>query len=458
MNRTDSSAALVLMVIHGTDGDVLPFVRIGRALRARGHDVTLLSHEYYRSVVAAAGIGFVPIDTISEYEYHLADAADQADATEIGAFREHYHRTGLLTQLRFECQELLRRHRPGRTVLVGAPLSAHSALIAAEATGAPLVCLAQTPFQLAALPRVAWLYGEVLADRIDDARAEVGLGPVTDWSAWMRSADRYVGLWPPWFDQAGPSAPAGTELTGFVLADADADTGADTGSYSGRPDVLPPDIAELLAGPVAPLLVTGGTGRLLHRDFYRVAVEAIRIVDRPGLLVVRHRDLVPEPLPSGVCWFPRLPFRTVAPRVAAMVHHGGIGTLGRALVSGVPQVILASGLDRPDNAQRAARCPATGWLPEERWTPDEVARMIRTVLAARASTAPSARPSPGGVERVADVVESALWRAEGPLPRQNATRRSPSSPPGDGELGDAAVDPVMSPGQLVDRDRRGQGR
>ncbi|GAB3137452.1 glycosyltransferase [Micromonospora sonneratiae] len=387
--------ALVLMVIHGTDGDVLPFVRVGRALRARGHDVTVLSHEYYRPVVDAAGIGFVPIDTISEYEYYLADAGDQADATEIGEFRHHFDRTGLFAQLRFECRELLRRHRPGHTVLVGAPISGQSALIAAEATGAPLVCLAHSPFQFQALSRVGWLYGEVLADRIDAARAEVGLAGVRDWPGWMWSADRYVGLWPDWFDRAGTPAPAGVQLAGFVLAD--------DGQHEEH--AVPPEAAELLAGAVPPLLITGGTGRLLHREFYRTAVEAVRLLDRPALLAVRHRELVPDPLPPNVRWFPRLPFPAVAPRVAAVVHHGGIGTLARALTSNTGQVILASGLDRPDNAGRVARHGAANWLPEERWTPREVADAIRATLAA---PRPAHDAGPDGTEGAADAIEATL--------------------------------------------------
>lgn len=383
------------MVIHGTDGDVLPFVRVGRVLYSRGHDVTMLTHEYYRRAVLAAGMRFVPVDTIAEYEYHLADAAEQVDAAGIEEFRHHFDRTGLFTQLRFEVGELLRRHRPGRTVLVGAPLSAQSALIAADATGAPLVCLAHSPFQLMARPRVAWLYREVLADRIDTARAEVGLPPVTDWSDWMSSAQRYVGLWPQWFDQAGTPAPAGTGLAGFVLADAD------------QPAEVPPEVARLLADGPAPLLVTGGTGRLLHRDFYRSTVAAIASLGERALLAVRHRDLVPDPLPPGMHWFASLPFRAVAPHVTAVVHHGGIGTVGRALVSGTRQVILASGLDRPDNADRLAGCGAARWLPEGRWSADEVAAAIRAALSAPAP-ARSDLVDPDGAEQAADAVEDAL--------------------------------------------------
>lgn len=362
------------MVVHGTDGDVLPFVRVAGALRDRGHRVTVFSHQYYAPVVRRAGLDFVPVDTIAEYEHYLRDAAGQVGATRAEDFRDHFVRSGLLTQLRFECRELRDRYRPGETVLVGSAISGQSVLIAAEALGAPVVCLAHAPFQLMALAGVARAYRLALADKINSVRAEWALPPVRDWSAWMASADAYVGLWPDWFDRAGQPAPAGTELAGFVLADEDAE--AD----------LPARATALLTGETAPVLVTGGTGRLLQRRFYQSAVAAIESLGRSGLLVVRHRDLVPDPLPPNVHWFDRLPFRAVVPRVSTVVHHGGIGTLGRALASGTPQVILADGLDRPDNARRLARHGVARWLPPERWTAADIAGSLRQA----SSTVPGA--------------------------------------------------------------------
>ncbi|MFI6763761.1 glycosyltransferase [Micromonospora sp. NPDC050417] len=384
---------LVLMVVHGTDGDVLPFVAVGRRLLARGHDVTILTHAYYRDVVRAAGLRFVAVDTLAQYEAHLADAAVQQHSQDITDFREHFDRTGLADQLRFECAELVRRHRPGSTVLVGAPLTAQSVLIAGEATGAPVVCLAQSPFQLMKLPGVAWLYEQVLADRVDAVRAVHDLGPVRDWTAWMWSADAYVGLWPEWFDNAGDPAPPGTLLTGFVFGDDD------------QPVRLPAQVEALLRADTPPLLVTGGTGRLLQPDFYRSATRALARLRHPALLVVRHRDLVPDVLPPGTHWFPHLPFQALVSRVAAVVHHGGIGTVARALAARTPQVLLADGMDRPDNAARLAASGLGRALAHGRWTAAAVAAEVRAVL----EHPPAPPPGEGdGAVRAAEAVETVL--------------------------------------------------
>src|SRR5437867_13024961 len=47
-----------LLTPVGSSGDVHPFVGIGRAMRARGHDVTLLTAELFRRISERAGLHF----------------------------------------------------------------------------------------------------------------------------------------------------------------------------------------------------------------------------------------------------------------------------------------------------------------------------------------------------------------------------------------------------------------
>jgi len=52
-------------------------------------------------------------------------------------------------------------------------------------------------------------------------------------------------------------------------------------------------------------------------------------------------------LPVGYVDLPLL-----LPHCALFVHHGGIGTLARALEAGIPQIITPLRFDQPDNARR----------------------------------------------------------------------------------------------------------
>ena len=385
-----------LMVVHGSDGDLLPVLRIGLALRARDHDVTVLTHARYSNRVRQAGLAFVPVDMMNGASGGGRGNPDvlRRVAGELSESPQHFSAMSeFVPQLRFESRALVRRHRPGQTVLVsGCPLNM-SALTVAEAIGAPVACVAISPHYLLALPDQAPALRATLADDVAYARTDLGLPPVTDWTAWMLSADAYLGLWPQWFDRAGPASPVRARLTGFVLPDA------------GEGDEFPPAAAALLAGPTRPVLLTGGTSQMLHRDFYPVALAACRGLDHPVLLVAAERDLPDEPLPPNVHWFPRLPFATVVPQAAAVLHHGGLSVTARAAVAGVPQVVLGYGFDRADNGARLARAGAGAFLPAHEWTPDRIRRLLDDALSA-------ARPVPHPSGAVADPVAFAADELE----------------------------------------------
>lgn len=50
-----------------------------------------------------------------------------------------------------------------------------------------------------------------------------------------------------------------------------------------------------------------------------------------------------------------MPFASLLPRVAAVVHHGGIGTTADAFRAGTPQLIVPFAYDQFDNGLRAKR-------------------------------------------------------------------------------------------------------
>ncbi|MEV4224010.1 nucleotide disphospho-sugar-binding domain-containing protein [Nonomuraea sp. NPDC049725] len=386
----------VVLVTHGTHGDVLPFVGLGRVLRERGHRVELLTHAPFEAVARRAGLEFTAIDTERDYERYLADTPMLLGAG-MDRWRRFYDAIGLFDQIAYECEVLKARHVPGETVFVGRHTTAVSTLFAGEALGVPVAWVAVTPVQYMSERPAVHMYRETMADRLDTVRATLGLGPVGDWGAWFTSAGLHLGLWPDWFDRAGIAAPARARLTGAPYGD---DTFADP---------VPPEAERLLERGA--VIVTGGTGRMIHERFYPAAVAACAEAGVPALVVARHRDLVPDRLPEGVAWFPHLPFHRVMARARAVLHHGGIGTVVRAVAAGVPQVLLAHGFDRSDNGMRLARLGLGSWLPERRWTTGEIVPLLRAALADdgyAARVAPYEQSAQPGLRAAAQAVEELL--------------------------------------------------
>ena len=81
-------------------------------------------------------------------------------------------------------------------------------------------------------------------------------------------------------------------------------------------------------------------------------MQAAQRLGRRAVLLTPHREQVPASLPPDMLWLPYVPLRTLLPRAAALVHHGGIGTTAEALRAGVPQVIVPLAYDQFDNAAR----------------------------------------------------------------------------------------------------------
>lgn len=369
--------ATFLMITDGTNGDVLPFIRLGQGLARRGHEVVLHTHEVYAAATRAAGLGFVATETADAYARSQAEGRGlwlnvMGSVDQIAGF---YERHRLWDQLRREHDTMAAAiaDRPaGQVAVVARHGSKVSPLLVRESQGVPLALVGVTPLQYMAAPVAGRVLARAIGQPMDGLRARLGLPPLPDWEAWLNGADLRLGLWAGWFDAAGHPAPAGTALTGFLPHD-EAEHGP-----------VPPEVAAMVADEVPParrpVLITGGSGQLLHPDWYRVAALACARAGRAGILVCRHRDLLPDTLPAGVTWQPALPFASLMPRVGAVIHHGGVLTGARGIASGVPQLVLAHGYDRSDNAARLRRLGVAEWLPVARWDPAEVAALLTRVL------------------------------------------------------------------------------
>ena len=146
----------IIIVTHGTAGDILQLCGLASGLRERGHEVVMLTHGPYADRVRQAGAQFVALDTESEYARHVAETPQLLSVRSPASLAAFYEHTGLFDQLRFEVRTMLALHRPGQTVLVGRHGSALSVPIAAAVLGAPAVWVALYPSQLLTAPVAAY--------------------------------------------------------------------------------------------------------------------------------------------------------------------------------------------------------------------------------------------------------------------------------------------------------------
>ena len=206
---------------------------------------------------------------------------------------------------------------------------------------------------------------DVVTRVLGDLRAELGL-PVDPTGERLRGAPFFT-LTPRGMEDPaapGPAAVRFRELSPHTS--------------NGLPAWWPGDhrpLVYLSFGSVAPTMD-------LFPGLYRAAIDAL--ADLPvRVLVTVGRDRDPadlRPLPDNVHAERWVPQRQVMPHAAAMVCHGGFGTVRMGVSSGIPMVVLPLFADQPHNARRIEQLGAGIALERGLDGVSELAEAVEEVL------------------------------------------------------------------------------
>jgi rhamnosyltransferase subunit B len=367
-----SLALRVLISAVGSHGDTLPFVGLGRALRERGHDVCLYGNGLFTALVHDAGLHYVETSDAQLVRDALADRRAIQTRSGLSMIAQGVMPTVMPTLTAMARDVLL-----GETLLVGSSLAFAPRLLS-EVQRLPLAAVHLSPSMFRSdylAPRVSPLIHFerwprtikhatwALMDRcfldpafgvpLNEIRAGLGLPPIRRvFHEWIHQATVTVGMFPEWLAPRQPDWPAGLKLTGFPMYDGE------------QAATLSPELQAFIEAGPAPVVFTAGTANTTSESFYAESAQACRRLNLRGILVAGQRSQLPGNLPPDVVHVPYASFSQLLPRSAAVVHHGGIGTLSQAARAGIPQLIRPMAYDQFDNASRACRLGvATELLP-----------------------------------------------------------------------------------------------
>ena len=83
-----------------------------------------------------------------------------------------------------------------------------------------------------------------------------------------------------------------------------------------------------------------------------MVLQALARTGQRGVLYAGWGGLKKEQLPSNVFMTRSVPHTWLFPRMAAVVHHGGVGTTAAGLAAGVPSIVTPFFADQPFWGQR----------------------------------------------------------------------------------------------------------
>jgi UDP:flavonoid glycosyltransferase YjiC (YdhE family) len=174
----------------------------------------------------------------------------------------------------------------------------------------------------------------------------------------------------------------------------------------------PADLLRFLGAGEPPVYV--GFGSMTTHDpakTTRIVVEALRRAGQRGILLSGWGAMHGAELPDDVYCIESIPHDWLFPQMQAVVHHGGSGSTGAGLKSGVPSFAVPFFADQYFWGDRLARLGVGPKpVPQNRLTVERLAGAIKQAtsdprIKQRAAAVGKRARSEGGVERAVEAFE-----------------------------------------------------
>jgi rhamnosyltransferase subunit B len=200
--------------------------------------------------------------------------------------------------------------------------------------------------------------------------------------------------------------PEYVQITGFCFWDGSEDwqlpETLKTFLHAGKP------VVAVTAGTVAP------DERELFAPYYQTSIESILSCGARALLINAPENSVSPEQRGDVLHVSFAPFSQVFPACAAVIHHGGIGTIAQCLRAGVPALVVPGGMDQPFNAAQVVQRKAGLWIPRKRYTTRRAEQALKALLSTpiykrRACEIQAQIMQEDGVATVCTAVEQVLY-------------------------------------------------
>lgn len=369
-------------------GHAHPMLSVARALQQRGNDVVFASGDDHEQDAARDGVPFL--------------AFPIGGGSPVHALRPHEDARNFAVKFAPMVRDLAPDVCVVDLVTIGAAL-------ASEAAGVPYATLSIHPLHLPSrdLPpfgwghprrggifrlQEAWMRNGTMRDlarardALNGARRDCGLPP-TDRVEGHLSSDCILVATLPVLEIARGDWPSHAHVVGPCLWNPPGEDPAD-----------PPGDT--------PLVLIAASTAIEQGALVRVALDAVAACGARAILTT-GKSAPPAEVPPGVVVSAFADHDAVLARADAVVCNGGHGIVARALMHGVPLVVVPGGGDQRENGYRVERARAglRVMRPDTRALTEALARVLKEPAFADAARRIAAEPTDGPA-RAAELVEA----------------------------------------------------
>ena len=384
----------VLILTLGSRGDVQPFVALGAALRARGHDVALSTGRGFEAMIEAKGLTAAPLsDDVREQV--RSPEIQQALRSFSGKVRAWRAAKGWFRRQLDEMWGVAQEVRPDVIVyhyakaLAAQHIAEALSIVAMPVTLIPALAPTSAFPSLAVPVRSLGPVGNRLSHQaLNGLIAALLSGKVRAWR--HESLDLHAnyagglldGYAPPQHP-GGRKAPRFHAFSRYLVARPDdwAERDQVPGYWFCEPadGWEPPDsLARFLEAGPPPVYV--GFGSMPSENagkLTRIVVEALEAADMRGILASGWGGLDDSLRAKRIHFLESAPHDWLFPRCSAVVHHGGAGTTHEGLRWGRPSIVCPVFGDQPFWGRRVADIGAgPAPIPQKKLTPESLATAL----------------------------------------------------------------------------------
>ncbi|MEM6284034.1 MAG: glycosyltransferase [Chloroflexota bacterium] len=385
----------ILLLAHGSRGDVQPIMALGRGLQQAGYTVTVASGKNFKQRIERAGFHYAPFSADMQAVLNSPEGLDWIEkssrnpAVGIKFMRDLMDREG--PQTNRDLLEIIESLQQVDAVVSGLTLfpvteaiceqrgilHVRAMFVPMKPTRHPEVSIfpyfpwGPSPLNQLAGYAGAYFLWTVAKDNCNTLREQLGL---EKWGyrdyvrAWNHTPTLYglsIHATPPADDWPGHNA-----VTGYWFWD-------DHEGWTPSPELL----AFLQSGP-PPVYV--GFGSMKKRDpagTLKIVIDALQQTGQRGIISEGWAKMGGDDLPETIFTITDVPHTWLFPQMAGVVHHGGAGTTAAGLRAGVPATIVAHMADQPYWGRRTVELGvAPTFIPlHEFTTPRLVAAIQRMV-------------------------------------------------------------------------------
>jgi vancomycin aglycone glucosyltransferase len=333
----------IACVILGTRGDVQPMVALATGLIKNGHEVTVYAPPGNEEWISRYTCRFVPFGPGIQKEVR-----DHPEKQKGGVAVKISAKEG--KKFTMDQMSLLPGLIKGVDLVLGAGIvvGVHTA---ADILKVPYRYVAFYPIMLGTtredpfINRMMFGLGRsmmnlMLKGYINKYRAKSGLPPIKDiWEHWV--GENVIVACDKELNAAREGVPFNFTQTGFMLLP----------SKNGLPDQVD---AFINAGK-SPVYIGFGSNPITSPEKYSRMFEQVRDGSHQRLIISKGWAELPESNARDILFVDEVPFDLLFPRLAAVIFHGGTGTMAAIARAGIPQAAFPFMGDQFENRKRIVK-------------------------------------------------------------------------------------------------------